>query len=191
MHTHTLQEGEIHRDIARTFPLEPLFRESAGVGQNLLANVLKACLAFHDDVGYCQGMNYVAATFLFALRRKLLPPSPFTHRPPQGRRAHLHPAEAFPLLDHSIGGSDASTGDPNAGPKPSMVASEAAPSAAGVSPPRGSGSQQQHDDTTTTDEEGEDGYHTDQSEGSEALSPSVQHRGSHEKAALAKKASGG
>jgi hypothetical protein len=45
------QEGEILRDVARTFPLEPLFRDSAGVGQNLLANVLKACLSFHDDTG--------------------------------------------------------------------------------------------------------------------------------------------
>lgn len=45
------QEGEILRDISRTFPLEPLFRESTGVGQNLLASVLKACLAFHADVG--------------------------------------------------------------------------------------------------------------------------------------------
>ncbi len=45
------QEGEILRDVARTFPREPLFRDSAGVGQNLLANVLKACLSFHDDTG--------------------------------------------------------------------------------------------------------------------------------------------
>ena len=45
------QEGEILRDVARTFPLEPLFRDSAGVGQNLLANVLKACLIFHEDTG--------------------------------------------------------------------------------------------------------------------------------------------
>jgi len=45
------QEGEVLRDVARTFPLEPLFRDSAGVGQNLLANVLKACLIFHEDTG--------------------------------------------------------------------------------------------------------------------------------------------
>lgn len=54
---HTRQEGEILRDISRTFPLEPLFRESSGVGQNLLANVLKACLAFHDDVGCVCGRD--------------------------------------------------------------------------------------------------------------------------------------
>ena len=45
------QEGEILRDVTRTFPLEPLFRNPRGVGQNLLANILKALLALHDDVG--------------------------------------------------------------------------------------------------------------------------------------------
>lgn len=50
LHAHG-QEGEILRDVTRTFPTEALFRDSAGVGQNLLANVLKACLYFHDDVG--------------------------------------------------------------------------------------------------------------------------------------------
>jgi len=46
------QEGEILRDVTRTFPLEPLFRNPRGVGQNLLANILKALLAFHHDVGW-------------------------------------------------------------------------------------------------------------------------------------------
>jgi hypothetical protein len=47
----TGQEGEILRDVTRTFPMEPLFRSSNGVGQHLLANILKACLTFHNDVG--------------------------------------------------------------------------------------------------------------------------------------------
>lgn len=90
------QEGEILRDVARTFPLEPLFRDSAGVGQNLLANVLKACLSFHEDTGYMQGMNYVVACFLFALRRRLLSPSSSMESHPQ---TCITPPE--PTHDHS------------------------------------------------------------------------------------------
>lgn len=83
--------GEILRDLGRTFPKHPLFRDadgalasfpppgprtalpdqtpppllrSPGAGQSLLANVLRACARRHPEVGYCQGMNYVAALCL-------------------------------------------------------------------------------------------------------------------------------
>lgn len=156
MLAHDGQEGEILRDVARTFPLEPLFRDSAGAGQNLLANVLKACLTFHDDTGYMQGMNFVVASFLFSLRRRLLPPSPFNHYHPQSHRVPLHQA------------TTTTTSEPN--------------SSKGYfpSPPHGSGSlgdeQKQYlhrySPSTTTDEE--DGYHSDhstQTQGSECFSP--------------------
>ncbi|ETO74376.1 hypothetical protein, variant 1 [Phytophthora nicotianae P1976] len=60
-------EGEIDRDIERTFPANPLFSEE-GVGRRLLGNVLKAVAHYADDVGYCQGMNYVVAALLIAMK---------------------------------------------------------------------------------------------------------------------------
>ncbi|CAB1117035.1 unnamed protein product [Ectocarpus sp. CCAP 1310/34] len=59
-------EGEISRDVGRTFPRQDLFKSRNGPGQNLLANVLKACLKTNPDVGYCQGMNFVAGSLLLA-----------------------------------------------------------------------------------------------------------------------------
>jgi hypothetical protein len=58
-------EGEILRDVSRTFPSAEFFKDE-GKGQNMLANVLKACLRAEPGVGYCQGMNFVAATLLRA-----------------------------------------------------------------------------------------------------------------------------
>ena len=74
--------GVIDRDVARTFPQDPLFQRadsekvvaddesvdssSAGVpdGQDALANVLLAVSRQAEAIGYCQGMNFVAATML-------------------------------------------------------------------------------------------------------------------------------
>lgn len=61
----TGREGEILRDVSRTFPSASLFKDD-GRGQDMLANVLKACLRAEPGVGYCQGMNFVAATLLRA-----------------------------------------------------------------------------------------------------------------------------
>lgn len=204
------------RDISRTFPLEPLFRQSSSVGQNLLANVLKACLAFHRDVGcvtfvvgrgwgwgwgsddamdsidstqliiltnstrrpalrarrYMQGMNYVAAALLFALRRQLLPPSPFTHAA-HARCQHLH--EAFPpeytaglALNTSVSGSRKAS-HPSASsvivPPPPVHGGGVVGGSSGQwadgHPPSPTPSTTAT--TTTTDEEGEDGYRSDHS----------------------------
>lgn len=57
-------EAEIWRDVHRTFPQHPLFRQVGGAGQTLLTEILKQCAAMNLDVGYCQGMNYVAAVLL-------------------------------------------------------------------------------------------------------------------------------
>jgi hypothetical protein len=54
-------EGEILRDITRTFPDNEFFRAQ---GQDMLANVLRAVSVFSPAVSYCQGMNYVAASLL-------------------------------------------------------------------------------------------------------------------------------
>ncbi|KAF1780976.1 Rab-GTPase-TBC domain [Phytophthora cactorum] len=70
-------EGEIDRDIERTFPANPFFSEKVraveerradGDGRRLLGNVLKAVALYADDVGYCQGMNYVVAALLVVMK---------------------------------------------------------------------------------------------------------------------------
>ncbi|RMX64581.1 hypothetical protein DD238_004975 [Peronospora effusa] len=60
-------EGEIGRDIERTFPTDPFFSEKDD-GRRLLGNVLKAISAYADDIRYCQGMNYVVAVLLLVMR---------------------------------------------------------------------------------------------------------------------------
>ncbi|KAF0700922.1 Aste57867_8570 [Aphanomyces stellatus] len=56
-------DGEILRDLDRTFPTEPFFYPTAD-GTRLLANVLKALSVQLPAVGYVQGMNFVAAKLL-------------------------------------------------------------------------------------------------------------------------------
>ncbi|KAG1697037.1 hypothetical protein DVH05_017424 [Phytophthora capsici] len=60
-------EGEIDRDIERTFPANPFFSEE-GDGRRLLGNVLKAVALHASDIGYCQGMNYVVAALLLVVK---------------------------------------------------------------------------------------------------------------------------
>jgi len=55
-------EGEIARDVVRTFQRLAFFNERDS--QNSLANILKAVSVYASVVGYCQGMNYVAAILL-------------------------------------------------------------------------------------------------------------------------------
>lgn len=57
-------EGEILKDISRSYPLHPLFRDSKGLGQRLLGNILRSCSLYNKTIGYCQGMNFVAGMFL-------------------------------------------------------------------------------------------------------------------------------
>ncbi|GMI33266.1 hypothetical protein TeGR_g6285, partial [Tetraparma gracilis] len=53
----------IMRDINRTFPKHAMFA-SAGPGQNSLRNVLVAYSLYDEEVGYCQGLGFIAALFL-------------------------------------------------------------------------------------------------------------------------------
>lgn len=55
---------EIERDVNRTFPLHSKFQEERGPGQKALFNVIKAYSVMDEEVGYCQGMGFVAATLL-------------------------------------------------------------------------------------------------------------------------------
>ncbi|KAJ8601528.1 hypothetical protein CTAYLR_008019 [Chrysophaeum taylorii] len=55
-------EGEIRRDVARTFATRKFF--ASAQGQDLLADVLVALATAHPQTGYCQGMNLVAGALL-------------------------------------------------------------------------------------------------------------------------------
>lgn len=57
-------EGVIQRDIARTFPAHDFFKEAGGLGQDSLYRVSKAYAIFDSEVGYCQGLSFLAATLL-------------------------------------------------------------------------------------------------------------------------------
>ncbi|OQR95905.1 hypothetical protein THRCLA_07471, partial [Thraustotheca clavata] len=62
---HTGVEGEIRRDLFRTFPQEVYFDASTTQpGHIQLANILMALSKYFPDIGYCQGMNYVVGKLL-------------------------------------------------------------------------------------------------------------------------------
>ena len=56
--------GEIQRDLNRTFPQHPLFEKIGGEGQQSLGRILRALRQTYPQVGYSQGMNFVAGVFL-------------------------------------------------------------------------------------------------------------------------------
>ena len=57
-------EADIIRDIGRTFPAHVAYQQRHGAGQRSLYNVLKAYAVYDKEVGYVQGMGFVAATAL-------------------------------------------------------------------------------------------------------------------------------
>jgi len=61
-------EEVIMRDINRTFPTHVFFRELDGMGQRALLNVLKAYSVHNPDVGYCQGMGFIAGFLLLYMK---------------------------------------------------------------------------------------------------------------------------
>ena len=56
-------EEDIAKDVSRTFPDHAYL--AGDKGRNALTRVLKAFALQHTDIGYCQGLNYVAAFLLF------------------------------------------------------------------------------------------------------------------------------
>lgn len=66
--------AEIERDIIRTMPSNPLFSTSNGeigsIGREKLRSVLLAVSSAEPTVGYCQGMNFVAAILLMNLEMR-------------------------------------------------------------------------------------------------------------------------
>jgi len=60
-------EDIIARDIKRTFSKHKFFDEPCAQGQLELFQVLRAYAAFDKEVGYCQGMGFIAAVLLLYL----------------------------------------------------------------------------------------------------------------------------
>ncbi|XP_030371834.1 rab GTPase-activating protein 1-like [Scaptodrosophila lebanonensis] len=57
-------EAVILRDIHRTFPAHKCFKENGGSGQDSLFKVSKAYAVHDSEVGYCQGLSFIAASLL-------------------------------------------------------------------------------------------------------------------------------
>ncbi|XP_014248994.1 rab GTPase-activating protein 1 [Cimex lectularius] len=57
-------EQVIQRDINRTFPAHDFFKENGGGGQDVLFRLSKAYAVHDTEVGYCQGLSFLAATLL-------------------------------------------------------------------------------------------------------------------------------
>ncbi|KAM9856468.1 TBC1 domain family member 1 isoform 2-T2 [Aulostomus maculatus] len=60
----TSQQHAILIDLGRTFPTHPYFHAQLGAGQLSLYNILKAYSLLDPEVGYCQGMSFIAGVLL-------------------------------------------------------------------------------------------------------------------------------
>ena len=60
-------DGEIARDMGRTFPHHLLFRHKENGCQEILESVLRKISDSHFGLGYCQGMNYVVGAIMVSL----------------------------------------------------------------------------------------------------------------------------
>ncbi|XP_015132517.2 TBC1 domain family member 4 isoform X1 [Gallus gallus] len=60
----TAQQHAILVDLGRTFPTHPYFSTQLGAGQLSLFNLLKAYSLLDKEVGYCQGISFVAGVLL-------------------------------------------------------------------------------------------------------------------------------
>ena len=57
-------DDSIARDVYRTFPGMDMFKEEDGYGQRALLNLLRAYSAYDHDIGYCQGMGFIAGLLI-------------------------------------------------------------------------------------------------------------------------------
>lgn len=57
-------ETVIQRDIHRTFPAHKFFKETGGSGQDALFKVSKAYAVYDSELGYTQGLSFIAASLL-------------------------------------------------------------------------------------------------------------------------------
>ncbi|KAJ2646835.1 hypothetical protein IWW40_005131 [Coemansia sp. RSA 1250] len=56
---HSPHERVIRRDLPRTFPKVPVFRQEGGEAQQRLFRILKAYSLYDAEVGYCQGLGFI------------------------------------------------------------------------------------------------------------------------------------
>ena len=68
----TKWEAIIEKDVPRTFPKHKLFAKASSVGCVELRRVLKATALHVPEVGYVQGMNFIAAYFLAETRDEMI-----------------------------------------------------------------------------------------------------------------------
>ncbi|XP_001632545.3 TBC1 domain family member 1 isoform X2 [Nematostella vectensis] len=73
-------QHSIFIDLGRTFPRHPYFTSQFGPGQLSLFNLLKAYSVLDTDVGYCQGLSFVAGILLM----------------------HMEEAKAFDVMRHLL-----------------------------------------------------------------------------------------
>lgn len=64
--------AEIRKDIHRTFPTHPLFKQAGGVGQCALYNILSAYSNYDQEVAYCQGMGFIAGYLIMQIKDEVL-----------------------------------------------------------------------------------------------------------------------
>jgi hypothetical protein len=62
----SVYEKAITRDLHRTFPYHPYFQSDQG--QEALFNVVKAYSLYDEQLGYCQGLAFVAGPLLLNVR---------------------------------------------------------------------------------------------------------------------------
>ncbi|XP_053273585.1 TBC1 domain family member 1 isoform X3 [Pleuronectes platessa] len=66
----TSQQHAILIDLGRTFPTHPYFQAQLGAGQLSLYNILKAYSLLDPEVGYCQGLSFIAGVLLLHLEEE-------------------------------------------------------------------------------------------------------------------------
>lgn len=66
----SVYEKAIARDLPRTFPNHSYFQSKAG--QEALFNVVKAYSLYDTDVGYCQGLSFIAGPLLLNVSKVVL-----------------------------------------------------------------------------------------------------------------------
>ncbi|XP_045406472.1 TBC1 domain family member 1 isoform X5 [Lemur catta] len=66
----TSQQHAILIDLGRTFPTHPYFSAQLGAGQLSLYNILKAYSLLDQEVGYCQGLSFVAGILLLHMNEE-------------------------------------------------------------------------------------------------------------------------
>ncbi len=65
-------EKQLIKDCIRTFADTKAFSQPAQSGQNRLFNVLKAYSLYDPDLGYTQGLNFIAAMILLKVEDQTL-----------------------------------------------------------------------------------------------------------------------